>query len=177
MIFTPNALIEQIKNGKIIKNLSERELTNAEGVGFDLQLNTLSILSDGSGSLRVQTRRTPATTIITPNPDGCYFLEKEKIYLATTTEEFDLPSDLAATFFPRSTLFRSGIQFTSSILPAGYKGPMTFSLINLNSQAFEIEKGARFAHVVFHSVEGNVGLYRGQWQGGRISQPFDEGQV
>lgn len=54
---------------------------------------------------------------------------------------------------------------------------MTFALTNHHNHSFEMEIGARFAHVVFHSVSGDVGLYRGQWQGGRISQPNDEGQV
>ncbi|MDF5847352.1 hypothetical protein P4M26_20090 [Pseudomonas aeruginosa] len=80
-------------------------------------------------------------------------------------------------FFPRSTLFRSGITFSSSVLPPGYVGPMTFALTNNHSEAFEIQIGARFAHVIFQAVSGDIGRYKGQWQGGRVSQPKDEGQI
>lgn len=177
MIYSPYSLLEHIYTGKIIKNLSERELLTPEGVGFDLRLASLSVIGPGCGSLRVSSRRTPVDEVLVFNSDNCLLLEPGKTYLASTIEEFDLPSDLAAFFFPRSTLFRSGISFGSSVLPPGYRGPMTFSLTNHHHQPFDIEREARFAHVVFHSVAGDVGLYRGQWQGGRISQPNDEGQV
>jgi len=167
--------MQAISEGKIIRNLSERELTRPEGVGFDLRLKSLMEISQGSGSLRVETRRTP-TSLEVDAADGLYSLLPGKCYLATTIEEFDLPSTLAALFFPRSTLFRSGISFHSSVLPPGYVGPMTFSIINHHGVPFEIEQGSRFAHVVFQSVQGDVGAYKGQWQGGRVSQPINERQ-
>lgn len=177
MIYSPSALLDLVRNGQIVKNLSDRELLTPEGVGFDLRLGSLSVIGDGSGSLRVSTRRTPPVRVISADERGCVSLEPGETYLASTVEEFNLPPELAATFFPRSTLFRSGVGFHSSILPPGYVGPMTFALTNHHNRPFEMEIGARFAHVVFHSVHGDVGLYRGQWQGGRISQPNDEGQV
>lgn len=177
MIYSPHALLDLVRNGKIVRNLSDRELLTPEGVGFDLRLGSLSIIGNGSGSLRISTRRTPPNEPMTADENQCIFLSPGMTYLASTIEEFDLPPDLAATFFPRSTLFRSGVAFHSSILPPGYVGPMTFALTNHHNFPFEIEIGARFAHVVFHSVRGDVSLYRGQWQGGRISQPNDEGQV
>lgn len=177
MVITPKSLLEMIHDGKIIKNLSNRELNSPEGVGFDLRLGKIAMLKSGSGSLKINTRRTPEVNNINPDTTNCFQLEPGKTYLATTIEEFELPNELAAVFYPRSTLFRSGIIFGSSVLPPGYIGPMTFSLTNKYHENFEIEKGARFAHVVFHSVSGDVGLYKGQWQGGRISQPNDEGQI
>lgn len=177
MLNTPKSLLNLIRNGKVIKNLSNRELNHPEGVGFDLRLSSVMTLDKGNGSLKIDTRRTPSTKKIEPNPDNCFHLEPGKTYLVTTMEEFDLPNDLAAVFYPRSTLFRSGIDFSSSVLPPGYIGPMTFTLTNHHTEKFEIERGARFAHVLFHSVTGDVDLYRGQWQGGRVSQPDDEGQV
>ena len=177
MIYSPHSLLDLVRNGKIITNLSDRELNSPEGVGFDLRLSSLSSVGSGSGSLRTSTRRTPQNELLDADANSCFALDSGKTYLATTIEEFDLPPDMAAIFFPRSTLFRSGVAFHSSVLPPGYIGPMTFALTNHHHQSFEIERLARFAHVVFHSVIGDVGLYRGQWQGGRISQPNDEGQV
>lgn len=177
MIYTPNSLIEEIHAGKIIRNLSERETYSPEGVGFDLRIASLSKLKNDGGSLRISTRRTPTSESVEKNKDNCCFLEPGETYLATTMEVFELPIDLAAAFFPRSTLFRSGVAFYSSILPPGYIGPMTFALTNNHRHAFEIEIGARFSHVIFYSTSGDVSLYKGQWQGGRISQPDDEGQI
>lgn len=177
MIYSPNSLLELVRDGKIIKNLADREINTPEGVGFDLRLKSLACVAMGSGSLRESTRRTPESTPLTTDINHCVFLQPGKTYLASTIEEFNLPENMAALFFPRSTLFRSGVSFGSSVLPPGYVGPMTFSLTNHHSEPFEIQIGARFAHVIFQSVTGEIGLYKGQWQGGRISQPNDEGQI
>lgn len=177
MIYSPHSLLKLVRDGKLIKHLAHRELTTPEGVGFDLRLAGLSRLTVGGGSLRESTRRTPASEVVLADPDDCFVMEPGKTYLASTMEEFDLPEDLAAFFFPRSTLFRSGITFSSSVLPPGYVGPMTFALTNHHSEAFEIQIGARFAHVIFQAVSGDIGRYKGQWQGGRVSQPKDEGQI
>jgi deoxycytidine triphosphate deaminase len=176
LIHTPESLSHLINDGKVIKYLSERELNSPEGVGFDLRVSKVSVLTGGGGSLKCDTRRTPEIVNLNANDDGCYVLRKGEVYLVSTMEEFDLPDDLAAFFYPRSTLFRSGVNLASSVLPPGYVGPMTFSLTNHYKKSFELEKGARFAHVVFHSVTGRVGRYKGQWQGGRVSQPNDEEQ-
>ena len=176
LIYSPTTLLQEISAGRIIKNLSDRELHNPEGVGFDLCLASLSQLEQGSGSLRLSTRRTPSSVQLEP-VDNCFLLLPGHVYLATTVEEFSLPPSLAATFYPRSTLFRSGVSFHSSVLPPGYVGHMTFGLINNHSSPFQIELGSRFAHVVFQPVSGGVDGYRGQWQGGRVSQPEDEDQI
>lgn len=176
MIITPKKLLDRIKAGEIIKNLSLRELESPEGVGFDLSLAALYSVGDGSGSLRVKKRRTPDAVL--QSADGTVLrLMPNTSYLATTTEHFSLPSDLCAIFFPRSTLFRSGVVFQSSVLPPGYDGPMTFALSNLHSVPFEIEIGARFCHVVLMDVSDGASSYRGQWQGGRIVQISDEEQI
>lgn len=177
MIVSPLDLLNAIRAGKILQDLGERDLTSPEGIGFDLRLRSLVALSGGTGSLRVDTRRTPSTEPVNPIPEQLLYLQPGTNYLACTQETFDLPDGIAAQFFPRSTLFRSGIFFQSSILPPGYVGPMTFALYNSSTQVFEIEIGARFAHVVFMEVSSGGNKYRGQWQGGRISQPKDEKQV
>lgn len=178
MICSPNYLMEEINQGRIIQNLCNREVTSPEGIGFDLRLHELRCLDDNSsGRLLTETRKTPSSSLEKPNSLGVFLLEPRKVYLATTVETFDLPSNLAANFYPRSTLFRSGIIFQSSVLPTGYKGKLTFSLINMHSQTFGIEVGARFAHTTIHEVKGNVREYKGQWNGGRVSQSESEKQV
>ncbi|MCY1374862.1 Deoxycytidine triphosphate deaminase [compost metagenome] len=176
MISTPLKILDEIRAGKLIRNLSYRELNSPDGVGFDLCLKSISELEDESGSLLIKTRKTPSSKKL-EDGSGFFVLEPGKTYLATTAEEFELTDGLAAIFFPRSTLFRSGIIFQSSVLPPGYIGPMTFSLTNFHSKPFSIEKGARFAHVTILETNGAVDLYRGQWQGGRVSQPKDEDQI
>lgn len=177
MIYSPASLLEQIHKGRIIKNLCERELNNPEGVGFDLRLDNILHLTDGNGMLAINKRNTPKAEPLHPDADGFIKLLPKKTYLAKTMETFDLPENLAAQFFPRSTLFRSGILFNSSVLPPGYIGSMIFSLTNNHLEPFYIQLGSRFAHVVLHDVFGEVSGYKGQWQGGRIFQPMEEDQI
>lgn len=177
MIISPNLLLPLIRKGEIVTRLSDRELLNPEGVGFDLRVGSVSRVVRGHGSLKIDTRRTPGSELVSQDKEGCFELMVGNTYLVSTIEEFNLPQHLAATFFPRSTLFRSGVDFQSSVLPPGYVGPMTFSLFNRYEKSFWIQYGARFAHAVFHQVGGESGLYKGQWQGGRISVEKDERQI
>lgn len=108
MILSPHSLLELINDGRLIRNLSARELENPEGVGFDLRLKNVSVLSGGRGSLKVSTRRTPNSVMVGAGVDRCFTLDPGKTYLVSTMEEFDLPEGLAAFFFPRSTLLEAG---------------------------------------------------------------------
>jgi hypothetical protein len=40
-----------------------------------------------------------------------------------------------------------------------------------------LEMGARLIHAQFHAVSGASNLYRGQWQGGRVTTGGTEKQV
>jgi deoxycytidine triphosphate deaminase len=160
-----------------ITNVNHRDLSATEGVGLDLCLSELFQLEDESGELFTDLRCTPSSRLLIPNEENIYILEPNCSYLAKTIEKFNLPQNLACNFFPRSTLFRSGVLFESAILSTGYSGPMVFGLYNVGSKPFYIQKNARFAQVVFHEVIGTVNGYKGQWQSGRTSQPRHEKQI
>jgi deoxycytidine triphosphate deaminase len=177
MIIAQSSLLSLIADGHIIRGLSDRELKTPEGVGFDLRLSQLHSLGETGGSLRVDTRKTSSAIEKHSDLSRMYYIYPDEYCLATTIETFSLPSDIMCTFFPRSTLFRSGIVFQSSIIPPGYEGPATFSLYNAGVTPFEMEVGARFAHVVFSQIAGESQPYRGQWQGGRLVQPDHEKQI
>lgn len=59
MIYSPDALLELVQAGKVVRKLSEREMLNPEGVGFDLRIASLAVVGSGGGSLKTSTRRTP----------------------------------------------------------------------------------------------------------------------
>lgn len=178
MIVSPQTILSgKFSPKRVVYNLDDRELNEPEGVGFDLRLDSLLKITNGSeAGIGIKTRQTPESSPVEP-VHNIFHLHKHTSYLATTMEVFDLPQTICAQFFPRSTLFRSGVVFQSSILPPGYKGPMTFMLYNSTQNNFFIERGARFSHALFMTVDGDVNLYRGQWNGGRISSPDPEQQV
>ena len=58
-----------------------------------------------------------------------------------------------------------------------YKGELVFGIINLGNCDIKIELGARVVHAMFFQVKGKTNLYRGQWQGGRVTTKKKEKQV
>ncbi|WP_335991589.1 dCTP deaminase [Acinetobacter bereziniae] len=177
MILSIKSHIDEFIRTGILINVNERELNNSEGVGLDLAVDTIYEILDEGGLLGTELRRTPASTELKLEKDGYFHLFPNKSYLFSTKEHFNLPMDLCCQFFPRSTLFRSGLIFQSSILSTGYTGPMIFSITNNNQVNFLIEPGARFATAIFMQVIGETNSYRGQWNHGRVSQPIEERQV
>ncbi len=175
----PERLLKLVKEKGLVTNLSERELNDPEGAGFDLRLGDIYEI-EGEGFLGVDNRKTPAPKIIAKYQEGEtveFKFEPEKYYLVTTIEEINLPVELAAYTSMRTTLFRSGMQLLSSPVQPGYKGKLTFGIKNIGNSAITIELGARIVHVQFEEVDGGGRQYRGQWQGGRVATSGMEEQV
>lgn len=177
MILSIKSHIDEFISAGILMNVNQRELNNSEGVGLDLTVDTIYEIAEGEGLLGIELRKTPASIELELEKDGYFHLLPNKSYLFSTKEYFNLPMDLCCQFFPRSTLFRSGLIFQSSILSTGYTGPMIFSITNNNQSNFLVEPEARFATAIFMKVFGEANSYRGQWNHGRVSQPIEERQV
>jgi deoxycytidine triphosphate deaminase len=88
-----------------------------------------------------------------------------------------MPQTLTASITPRSTVYRSGLFLRTGNVPPGYCGGLIFGLKNEGPVIVEIEMGARFAHIQFSEVNGGGNMYRGQWQGGRVTTTKKEKQV
>jgi len=98
-------------------------------------------------------------------------------YLTKTMEDVNMPDNLTASITPRSTTYRSGLVLRTGNVPPGYCGGLTFGLFNAGKSTVTIEMGARFVHIQFSEVMGKGAMYRGQWQGGRVTQKKKEKQV
>ena len=70
----------------------------------------------------------------------------------------------------------SGYLSGGNIAP-GYSGILSFTFFNSGNSPIEIELGARIVHILFYEVKSGGNLYRGQWQGGRITAIKKEKQV
>ncbi len=165
---------DKIKN--YVKNLSERELSNPEGAGFDIRVGEIYKL-ETPGFLGVSERNTSKTKIVADQNSKDYILMPGEYVLIRTIEEFDVPSNVVMYTFPRSTLHRCGVMLIATQTSPGYKGKLVFGLKNLSNLPFRLEIGARIAHVQFHEVSGQTSTYRGQWQGGRVSTNGVEKQI
>ena len=94
-----------------------------------------------------------------------------------TIEKLNVPDNLLAIFTPRSTLFRSGVYIFGGQTAPGYKGGLTTGIYNFRDEDFELELGARAMHIMFFEIKGEVNLYKGQWQGGRVTTERKEKQI
>jgi deoxycytidine triphosphate deaminase len=179
MVLGIQKLLELVKEKKLVENLSERELKNPEGAGFDLRIGELYEIS-GKGFLGVEERATPEMKLIAKYEEKKIIkveLQPRTYYATKTIENINMPDNLLAIMTPRSTLFRSGVYIFGGQTPPGYKGGLTMGIYNFRNEEFELEMGARVVHIMFFQVEGESNLYRGQWQGGRVTTNKKEKQV
>ncbi len=192
MIIGPKKLLALVKKYKLVENLSERELINPEGAGFDLRLGEIYKIS-GQAFLGIQQRQTPSVTLVAKynqkedkvklnrsnQEEGRSFftIKPGEFYLVTTIEKVNLPANICATFIPRTTTFRSGLFLRTGVAQPGYQGKLTFALKNEGGVPVTLELGCRFVHAQFHWIDGGGSHYRGQWQGGRVTTEKIETQV
>lgn len=179
MIISPQELLKLVKKNNLVENLSERELTNPEGTGFDLRLGEVFKIS-GKAFLGETHRQTPdinSVKVYNEKKPSSIKIKPGDFYLVKTIEKINLPLNLSAVIIPRTTTFRSGLFIRTGPIQPGYSGELTFGLKNEGPVTVEIEMGARFVHLVFHEIKGKGSRYRGQWQGGRVSATKREKQV
>lgn len=179
MILGPKKLLELVKKIKLVEGLSERELTNPEGAGFDLRLGEVYKIS-GDAFLGETERKTADIELVQSYKED----EKRTIeirpgdyFLVATIEKVNMPINLTANFKPRTTTFRSGLFLRTGNVAPGYSGKLTFGLKNEGPITVTMEMGARFVHMQLEEVLGEGSQYRGQWQGGRVAATKKEVQV
>lgn len=179
MILGPKILLRLVKKKKLVEGLSERELTNPEGAGFDLRLGEVFKIS-GSAFLGETHRKTAdikSVKVYNSKRTQSIKIKPGDFFLVKTIEKINLPLNLSAVIIPRTTTFRSGLFIRTGPIQPGYSGELTFGLKNEGPITVEIEMGARFVHVLFHEIKGSGSKYRGQWQGGRVTTSRKERQV
>lgn len=179
MILGPKKLLELVKTKKLVEGLSERELTNPEGAGFDLRLGEVYKIS-GKAFLGITERHTPEIKLVKKYDEkkvSKIVIKPGDFYLFKTIEDVNMPENLSANLTPRSTTYRSGLMIRGGNVPPGYCGGLTMGIANLGPVRVTIEMGARVVHIQFIEVAGGGSLYRGQWQGGRVSHAKREKQV
>lgn len=194
MVLGPKLLLKLVKTKKLVEGLSERELTNPEGAGFDLRLGEVYKI-EGSAFLGETYRKTAKIELISKYVEISHGREAKRhmkdggenkksivikpgdFFLVKTIESVNMPQNLTASIAPRSTTYRSGLFIRTGNVPPGYCGGLIFGLKNEGPITVEIEMGARFVHIQFSEVKGGGNLYRGQWQGGRVTARRKEKQV
>ena len=170
MVIGTKRLLELVKEINLVENLSERELTNPEGEGFDFRVQEVYKLGLIGGFLGVTDRRTPPLISLAKYGKKKGIIIKPREYrLVKTIEKINLPNNISTIFTPRTTLQRSGILLITSNASPEYYGELTFGMYNLSDCPFQLELGARICTAIFSETTENISGYRGQWKGGRGS--------
>ncbi len=158
-----------IEEEKLIEDLLDSEFKNPVGTGFDFRVGEIHQIS-GKGYMGKDGRVTPKSKLLASHEGspGHHVLKPGEYYLLKTLEKINLPADVIAVFYPRSSFHRSGIQILTGLADPGYQGELTFGISNMSGHDFVLEMGARIAHVLFFRVSGGRS-YQGKWQGGRIT--------
>jgi dUTP pyrophosphatase len=153
------------KEPPLIENVEEK---NVQPSGVDLRVKCIYRLKSG-GYLGIEGRKTPEVEIAYDKVGEKYTLKPNEFVLVETMEKVNMPKDLVAIVLPRSSLFRCGVSLHTAVVDPGFRGTLTFGMKNLGEFPFEIEVGSKIGQIVFEEVKGNVKLYDGKYQGGKVT--------
>jgi len=152
-------ILKRIEKEKLLENLREE---NIQGAGVDLEIDELYRIASSS-FLGKKERRLPKLEKV-----DSFVLAPREYYLCVTREKVNMPLDLVAFIFPRSTLFRCGVSLMTAVVDPGYTGKLTMGMKNETCYEFKLERHARIAQIVFCLVKGRTIGYRGKYQGGKV---------
>lgn len=134
--------------------------------GFDLTLNSVYLISsqgeiyDSSIKEDILPNYEEVKTI-----NGLYNLNKGA-YLIIYNEIINLPNNLMALVYPRSTLIRMGATIYTAIWDPGYNGRGRGLLNVFNEKGIILRKNSRIAQIVFFELMGNSQkIYSGKYKG------------
>lgn len=181
MFLGVDKLLDLVKSKKLVEGLCQRELSEPEGCGFDLRVAEFFRIKD-QGYLGIEQRKTCQIELVAsvhsgPKKKKEIILQPGDFYLVKTMETVNMPRNLVGILKPRTSLQRMGILLRTAQVAPGYAGPLTFAMVNVGPCQVRLEMGARIVHIMFARVEGASSLYRGQWQGGRVTTEQKEKQI
>jgi dUTP pyrophosphatase len=90
-------------------------------------------------------------------------------YLVDFNETVQIPLDVMASVFPRSSLWRSGIGIHAGIVDAGYNGAMGAMMEVKNPNGVTLHKDAKLAQIIFEEIGEAVEGYKGIYQNSNTS--------
>ena len=101
---------------------------------------------------------------------GTISIPPGRLFFVSTMERVELPDDMAAQLWTRTSWIRKGLLMGLGKIDAGFHGTLTFSGFNASSVAVELPIGSRFVQMVLERMHSPVertyekrsGNYQGQ---------------
>jgi dUTP pyrophosphatase len=137
--------------------------------GVDLTIKEISMFSS-SGAITVRNDDRVLSSVSSLVFDGLDRLDLlPGCYLVTCNEIVNLPRNIMALAYPRSSLLRCGVSVHTAVWDAGYSGRSQSLMVVYNPQGFRIYRNSRFIQLVFFQLSKDVEEgYRGVFQGENI---------
>ena len=95
---------------------------------------------------------------------------KKGIYKIRTNEVINLPRDLIAIAFPRTSLLRMGAFTVHGVWDAGFMGKSEFVLVVENIHGIRLKQNARIAQLAFLRIKETKAGYEGIYQETKLNQ-------
>ena len=152
MCLLPDHEIEKrIREGSLgIRGFSHESLTPN---GYDLRIAELSLPAEGKVL-----------------KEGVAKIPPKAMFYVSTIEYVELPDDVAAQLWTRTSWIRKGLLVGLGKIDAGFHGTLTFTGFNASDNEVEIPIGSRFVQMCFEAMHSKVertyekrsGNYQGQ---------------
>lgn len=162
-------LQQLIKEQNLISNYIDLE-TQLTPQGFDLTVDEIhKYQNKGSLDFSNSEREISDTKKIeiekrnSVDEYGWWKLE-QGVYKIVMNEKVDIPNDLAALAFPRSSLLRMGCTIDNAVWDSGFTGTGSFMLTVQNPEGVEIKENARVNQLVFYPINETEEGYQGKYQ-------------
>lgn len=169
MVLNRNEVRQYIKEQNLITDYPNLEIQLTPN-GFDLTIAKVFVF-DSKGALDFSNneRKVPEGKEILPkkqNPKdkfGWWDLKKGA-YKIMTNEVVNLPNDLIALAYSRTSLLRMGAFTQHGVWDAGFMGKSEFVLIVENPKGIKLKENARIAQLIFLRInkidQGYGGIYQ-----------------
>ncbi|MBS7246694.1 MAG: deoxyuridine 5'-triphosphate nucleotidohydrolase [Candidatus Jordarchaeales archaeon] len=132
--------------------------------GFDLSLRDVYSFN-GPGRVDFSNAGRLIPDAVKLNPEGNVYSLKPGAYKVVFNEVLNLPRDIFALGFPRSSLLRCGVTVHCAVFDAGYHGRSESLMTVSNPYGFILEKNARIVQLVFFRLSEPSEGYKGKYLG------------
>jgi len=138
--------------------------------GFDLTAgNIFNFNASGALDFSNKERKVPEGKEILPKKRNAqdkfgWWNLKKGAYKVRTNEVINLPLDLIAIAFSRTSLLRMGAFTQHGVWDAGFKGKSEFILVIENPKGIRLKQNARIAQLIFLKINAAIQGYQGVYQ-------------
>lgn len=168
MVLNREQLRRRIEEDGLVQDYPHLE-TQLTPNGFDLTAGEIRRYEDaGQLDFSNDEREIPDATAINPEKrdeedDYGWWALDPGVYKVVANETVDIPNDLMAFTFPRSSLLRMGATIDNAAWEAGFTGQGAFMLDVRNPDGIAIKENARVNQIVFVHMDTVDDGYDGRY--------------